>query len=93
MRDYVNKRQYVTSKARVAAQRHLAINLDLSNPHCLHLKPISSNMISAEHITSFKKESINNKENKVLLQIILLTEIKPLHRIGFPKPNMIISWI
>ena len=29
----INKRQYVTfSKARVASQRHLLINLDLSNP-------------------------------------------------------------
>ena len=32
MCDNVNKRWYVTSKAQVASQRHLLINLDLSNP-------------------------------------------------------------
>ena len=32
MRDYVNKWRHITSKARVASQRHLWINVDLSNP-------------------------------------------------------------
>ena len=31
--DNVNKRQYATSKAQLASQRHLLINVDLSNPH------------------------------------------------------------
>ena len=32
MYDTVNKRRYVTSKARLASQRHLWMNVDLSNP-------------------------------------------------------------
>ena len=36
VRDYVNTRWYFTSKARVASQHHLSINLDLFNPITLH---------------------------------------------------------
>ena len=32
MRNYVNGHGYFTAKAQIASQRHLSINLDLSNP-------------------------------------------------------------
>ena len=47
LHDYVNTHWYFTSKARVASQRHLSINLDLLNPTVYIVHTIISSMNSS----------------------------------------------
>ena len=52
MHDYINKHPYVTSKARVASQRHLSIRLDLSNPIVLRIYLLLNDFHNGENYLS-----------------------------------------